>query len=124
MHFDPSSSQDEPMAVVFQAVKETTRAACHLADVAGRLDAPAWGRIPAWESAAQASLEAGLRTSRALFSLEDALARQPEGAGPVLEALASLQAAEEALHAARGAIEARVSRTLQPGSPAGATPHP
>jgi hypothetical protein len=44
--------------------------------------------------------------------------------GPVCEALASLQVAEEAVRAARLAIEARVSRTLQPAPPAGRAPWP
>lgn len=78
------------------------------------------------EAAIQASLEAGLRASRALFTLEDALQATVGGRGPVREALASLHAAEEALQAARLAIEAQVSRTLQPAPRpgGGAAPRP
>lgn len=116
---EPTTAGAEPLAVLLQAVKETTRSACHLADVAAR--APPAAREGSADAAAQASLEAGLRASRALFSLEDALATREEGPALMVDALTTLAAAEDAVRAARAAIETRVSRSIRPDVSAGAT---
>lgn len=119
---DHAATGAEPIAVLLQAVKETARSACHLADVAARV--VPHGRDGCAEAAAYASLEAGLRASRALFALEDSLACRPDGPGVLADALCALEAAEDALHAAHVAVETRVSRSLRPDAPAGAAARP
>ena len=117
-----TTASDPHVEVLLLAVKETARGACHLADVAARCAGTARREGPAPQAAAQAAMEAGLRASRTLFQLEDALGRTEEDpAVPLAEALRTLQAAEEAIHAARLAIEARLSRTLRPDVPVGGT---
>lgn len=118
MHFAETPAGTETMtAVLLSAVKEATRGACHLADVAGRCAAPE--REGTSEAAGHASLEAGLLATRALFDFEDALLRAEPWEPPLAQAILALQAAEEAVRAARLAVESRVSRTLRPEAPPG-----
>lgn len=110
MHVPATGSEAEKTAALLEAVKEATRGASHLADAAGHFSSDT--------DAGEASVEAAVRAARALFAFEDALARRAEGPGALADALVTLQAAEDAIHAAREALQARLSRTLRPAAPA------
>lgn len=110
MHFPATGSEAEKTAALLEAVKEATRGACHVADASGHFSAGA--------DRAEHAVEAAVRATRALFEFEDALARRSEGPGVLADALVTLQAAEDAIRAAREAIESRLSRTLRPQAPA------
>lgn len=124
MPLTAAASDAEPMTLLLDAVRETAQSACHLAALAGHA---ALEGAPGATRAGDAAVEASLRATRALFSLEDGLRQRGEGPGPVSDALLALAAAEDAIAAARAALEAGAARDRLPAlspraAPPGGTP--